>query len=309
MQVGSLSFFHVNVNCSNLERSLGFYGDLVGLEKMVRTRPEQPQPGDAFGLAEVQWDAWIMSGDDAFGGVVLDLLEWKVPPPSGSPPASLAELGFGPLCILSDDLAGLHQRLSEAGHDVWSPPGRLGLGGNGTADAEMFMCSDPDGTAVLFVEGDSTRLASVNVNCSDLEQSRRFYCDVLGLGARTCARRAESLPGAGLRVEGAVTWDALSVGAVTDSASGFVVDLVEWIKPHAGGSGRRQANELGIFRIALLTGDIDRDYAALIDSGVSCHSPPAELEMGPGLPSDLRALFFEDPDGTCIELIERPPTP
>ena len=83
--------------------------------------------------------------------------------------------------------------------------------------------------------------------------------------------------------------------------------MVEWVEPRAEGSGRRQANELGIFRIALLTDDIDRDYAALIDSGVNCHSPPAELEMGPGLPSDLRALFFEDPDGTCIELIESPP--
>ena len=59
--------------------------------------------------------------------------------------------------------------------------------------------------------------------------------------------------------------------------------------------------------MALLTDDIDRDYAALVDAGVVCFSPPVELEMGPGLPSDLRALFFEDPDGTCVELTEGPP--
>ena len=307
VRVGSLRFFHVNVNCSDLERSLGFYGDLVGLKTAVRTRPEQPQPGGAFGLAQVQWDAWIMAGDDAPDGVVLDLLEWKVPLPTGSPPASLTELGFGRLCIASDDLAGLHRRLSEAGYDVWSPPGRLGLRVDGMADAEMFLCSDPDGTAVLFVEGEDTRLASVNINCSDLEQSRRFYCDVLGLTAGPRTRPTEPGPGAGLRVEGSVAWDAWSIGAMTDSASGFVVDLVEWTEPRVGGSGRRPANELGIFRIALLTEDIDRDYAALIDSGVTCHTPPVELEMGPGLPSDLRALFFEDPDGVCLELIESPP--
>ena len=306
MSVRSLRFFYVNVNCSDLERSLGFYGDLVGLKTAVRTRPEQPQPGGAFGLAQVQWDAWIMAGDDAPDGVVLDLLEWKVPLPSGSPPASVTELGFGRICILSDDLAGLHRRLSEAGHDVWSPPGRLGLGVNGMVDAEMFLCSDPDGTAVLFVQGQDTRLASVNINCSDLERSRRFYCDVLGPDARMRARPADPLPGVGLRVEGSVSMDAWSIGAVTDSAAGFVVDLVEWTEPRAEGSGRRRANELGIFRVALLTEDIDRDYAALIESGVTCQSPPAELEMGPGLPSDLRVLFFEDPDGVCIELIESP---
>ncbi|MYH71712.1 MAG: hypothetical protein F4153_03920 [Acidimicrobiia bacterium] len=77
MAVGPLRFFHVNVNCSDLERSLAFYRDLVGLKPTVRTRPERPQPGGAFGLDEVQWDAWILSGDDAPDGVVLDLLECR----------------------------------------------------------------------------------------------------------------------------------------------------------------------------------------------------------------------------------------
>lgn len=258
-------------------------------------------------MPEVQWDAWIMAGDDASSGVVLDLLEWKAPLPSGSPSASLAELGFGRLCILCDGLAGLHGRLSEAGHDVWSPPGRIGLGVNGTADAEMFLCSDLDGTAVLFVEGDSTRLASVSINCSDLEQSWRFYCDVLGLGVQMSVRREGPLPGARLRVEGSMACDVCFVGTPNDSTSGFVVDLLEWIEPGAKGSSRRQTNELGIFRIALLTDDINRDSAALIDSGVSCHSPQSNWEMGPGLPSDHRALFFEDLDCVCVELIESPP--
>ena len=61
--------------------------------------------------------------------------------------------------------------------------------------------------------------------------------------------------------------------------------------------------------MALLTDDVDRDYEALVDAGVNCYSLPMELEMGPGLPSDLRALFFEDPDGTCVELIESSPDP
>ena len=210
MAVGPLRFFHVNVNCSDLERSLGFYRDLVGLRTTVRTRPERPQPGRAFGLQEVQWDAWIMAGDDAPEGVVLDLLEWEVPRPEGSPPASVTELGFGRLCVLTDDLAGLHRRLTEAGHDVWSPPGRVDLGAEGMAAPELFLCSDPDGTAVQFVQADSTRLAHVNINCSDLERSRHFYCDVLGLNARVRSCPSEPQPGVGFRVDGDMAWDACS---------------------------------------------------------------------------------------------------
>ncbi len=306
--MGPLRFFHVNVNCSDLERSLGFYRDLVGLTPTVRTRPERPQPGGAFGLDEVQWDAWIMAGDDAPEGAVLDLLEWQVPRPGGSAPSSVTQLGFGRLCILTDDLAGLHRRLIDAGHDVWSPPGPVELGAAGMAAPELFLCSDPDGTAVQFVQADRTCLAHVNVNCSDLERSRHFYCDVLGLHPLVRSCPAEPQPGARFRVDGEVTWDAWFIGASDDGLSGFILDLVEWTQPRPTGTARRAANHLGIFRLALLTDDIDRDYQGLLDAGVVCYSPPMELEMGPGLPSDLRALFFEDPDGTCIELIESPPT-
>jgi len=67
----------------------------------------------------------------------------------------------------------------------------------------------------------------------------------------------------------------------------------------------RVATDLGIYRLALLTDDLDHDYDALTTAGVSPYSPPATLDMGPGLPS-LRALFFPDPDGTTFELIEQP---
>jgi len=57
--------------------------------------------------------------------------------------------------------------------------------------------------------------------------------------------------------------------------------------------------------MALMTDDIDRDYADLSARGVACMTPPAVLDMGPGLPM-LRALLFPDPDGTMLELIETP---
>jgi hypothetical protein len=57
--------------------------------------------------------------------------------------------------------------------------------------------------------------------------------------------------------------------------------------------------------MALGTDDIDADVAALRGLGVACLSDPVELAMGPGLPL-LRFVLFPDPDGTMLELIERP---
>jgi hypothetical protein len=47
-------------------------------------------------------------------------------------------------------------------------------------------------------------------------------------------------------------------------------------------------------------------YEELQRLGVKC-GPPVWLDMGPEIPIEgLWALFFPDPDGTCLELIETP---
>lgn len=298
MAIDATCVYHVNVNCTDLDRSLAFYRDLVGLDTVSRTAPTAPQPGAAFGLDQVQWDAWIMQGADGFDGVVLDLLEWKVPPPAGEPPAGISQLGFNRLIISSPDLDDLHHRLREAGADVWSEPTAI------VPDTEdrQFICSDPDGTAIQFVSGTGTGLASVNVNCSDLEASRRFYTDVMGMTVQSSALDVGPVPGRSHRAADPMRWSAHQLGDIR----GFIVDLVEWTAPASIGSGRRKANELGMFRMAWFTPDIEAAYQELIAAGVHCYSPPVALQMGPGLPDDLLALFFEDPDGTCLELIQPP---
>ena len=51
---------HINVNCSDLERSMAFYRDLVGLAPQSHTKPH-PQEGAGFGLpGQVVWDAYLI---------------------------------------------------------------------------------------------------------------------------------------------------------------------------------------------------------------------------------------------------------
>jgi glyoxylase I family protein len=288
--------FHVNVNCRDLERSLAFYRDVIGLRAVTRTAPGAPQPGHAFGLEQVQWDAWILHGEQE-GGVVLDLLQWMVPPPASEPATGPTTTGFNRLCLTCPDLEAMHARLTAAGADCWSAPTVLDLGSG--ASARMFVCSDPDGTQLEFVEGPTRRLSHVAINCADFERSRRYYEHVVGLAPLPLLTPPRQ-PGAPFRLEGDME---LRAQLFRDPASGFMVELVDWRDPGPVPTPPRRANDLGIFRMAWLTDDIDRDHAALTADGVACFSPPAALEMGPGIPS-LRALFWADPDGACLELIE-----
>jgi len=148
MPVGTGGVVHVNVNCTDLARSVAFYRDEVGLQAHVRTAPEAPQDGAAFGLAEARWDAWMMGGPEGFGATVVDLLEWKQPPPAPRPPGSA--LGFRRLRV--------------------SAPG---------AAARSLV--DPDGT-LLDVEPGRGGPTGVVVACSNVARSKAFYTEVVPLG-------------------------------------------------------------------------------------------------------------------------------
>lgn len=297
MPITPSRIYHVNVNCSDLERSLAFYRDAVGLKTMTRTRPESPQPGGAFGLAQVQWDAWILQGDAGAATPVLDLLEWTVPAPTGSPVTDPTTTGFNRLAFTTPDLDALHARLVDAGAAVRSAPLPIEL--DDGSSVRMFVCSDPDGTQIELLEGADTRMSHVVVNCADIDRSRRYYTDIIGLSAHRSLRTRRQ-PGTVFGIDGDIE---LHAELLVDPATGFMVELVEWVHPSATPGRSRRANELGIFRMAWHTEDIANDYDVLVEAGVECYSPPATLDMGPGLPK-VRALFWEDPDGACLELIE-----
>lgn len=76
---------HANVNCRDLERSLGFYRDIPGLAPTTHTRPP-PQDGQAFGLeGRVRRDGWLLHHPRGAAVPGIDLLQWLAPAPSGRP--------------------------------------------------------------------------------------------------------------------------------------------------------------------------------------------------------------------------------
>ena len=93
MAIGGNRIYHVNSNCSVLERAAQFY-EALGLRRVIRTVPSRPQPGGAFGLDAVAWDAWVLQSEDGLEGLSIDLLEWKTPPPTGTPPPTVAQPGL-----------------------------------------------------------------------------------------------------------------------------------------------------------------------------------------------------------------------
>ncbi len=165
------------------------------------------------------------------------------------------------------------------------PPVPAALTGMGWRSLELTHPSineataDPDGVPIMIARGPATALVGARVRSVDPDRAVAFHCEVMGM------RRADD-PGC----------------VVDDNGFTIAFDRVDEV---SGATPPAPANRIGIFRMAMLTDDLDGRYRRLVERGVPCLSPPATLRMGPGLPP-LRALLFRGPDGNGLELIEPP---
>jgi len=147
------SFFHINVNCSDFDRSITFYR-LIGFEVVndfagdasfgeVGLGPVFRLPGDCAGRAVLM----MLKGDRH--GPRLDLIEWTRPREVAPARRTLAQPGFGRLCLRTSDADAVHVRLAAAGYEGYTAPVRMALGGS---VIKVFCVEDPDGTVIEFME-------------------------------------------------------------------------------------------------------------------------------------------------------------
>ena len=283
MAIAIQAVAHINVNCSQLERSLGFYQDVVGLKAESHTNPV-PQDGAGFGLAgKVQWDAYILHDSRGMAGPGLDLLQWMRPAPTGRLDPEVASLGLARVVVRVPSLGAFREQA-------------LAAGGTFRQEAGSLYCVDPDGALIELREDPGRkdhRLEGVILHCSDLARSLEWYRRVIGLGLGDDLRS----------VEGPSDWVCR---VLLPPNREFAIELRESRRPQRLGPPHLAANHLGLYRMAFLVADIRAARRELLAQGVACPEP-VWLDMGPEIPIDgLWACFFPDPDGTCLELIETP---
>ncbi|MEM8767676.1 MAG: VOC family protein [Pseudomonadota bacterium] len=154
MSKAALGWGHININVSNLDRSVAFY-ELLGFRRFMPGIPylqlEEARAGAmhedsaaALGLpAGVRGRACIMGLDDGFPK--LDLTELAVG--AQASPLANADLGVVRICLSSRDLPGDYERLTAAGVEFLSAPAPAASG-----LADLAVCRDPDGTLIEVVQ-------------------------------------------------------------------------------------------------------------------------------------------------------------
>jgi catechol 2,3-dioxygenase-like lactoylglutathione lyase family enzyme len=138
---------HVSVTCADLERSIAFYRDGLGLPFLGRGESGEPELSTVSGFpgTEIRWAEL-----DLGGGQLLELLEYVQP--RGEPLAQrTCDPGSGHIGLGVEDVGAMHARLVTLGADVRSEPVELTEEGDWNGVRTLYL-ADPDGVTIELVE-------------------------------------------------------------------------------------------------------------------------------------------------------------
>jgi catechol 2,3-dioxygenase-like lactoylglutathione lyase family enzyme len=139
---------HVNINCSDFERSRRFY-EMLGFRVIMDVEPNGgADVAAAVGMAPYVVRGALMKHRD---GSVIDLLEWRDPRDERPPYDGLNHLGIARVALVTTDIEADMAVLTAAGVEFLSsgPASVEGPAGRTT----RFICfRDPDGTVLELVE-------------------------------------------------------------------------------------------------------------------------------------------------------------
>ena len=138
----------------------------------------------------------------------------------------------------------------------------------------------------------------VGLTVSNLERSIAFYRDLLGFhvayerGEVTAEYmpRLVGIPGARLKIAGL-------------DIPGLHLDLIEYLEPKGADRGG-PTSDVGNIHIGFTVDDLLAAHEQLSAAGVRFKSDPVSPTTGPN--QGGWAVYFVDPDGATLEMIQRP---
>jgi lactoylglutathione lyase len=312
---GATTTDHVGLHVRDVDRSLAFYRDQLGLDLVDHGTTGEPHVGEILGYPGVELDRALLRlpNTDAY----LQLVGYRnvdgtpVDPLHGNP-------GTCHVAFYTDDLdetwATLEANGSQLqGADITVIEGGVFDGG------KVIYCTDPDGIRVEFLEGRAYLDASerdpdavpkaaranetshAGIHVSNLDRSLAFWVERLGF--EVVAKFVAQDPGT-RAVIGLPAAD-LNMAILRLPGTNAFFEVIEY----QNAPGRHPVDpdhaNPATCHIALRVDDLDATWAMLQAAGSELVSTRI-VEIPGGRLKGARALYCTDPDGFRVELINSP---
>jgi catechol 2,3-dioxygenase-like lactoylglutathione lyase family enzyme len=296
------NFSHI---VADLDRSIAFYRDGLGLEPTAPLRPFEPnvpimRAGNVMG-AQTRYTVLKVPGST----LNVELIEYKDIDRTPSRPR-FQDPGTGNLLVTVRDLDMALTRLEQAGARVITVGGHPAtIAGN----LRVVFLQDPDGFVIELNQSNAVPQPSADtpgnvlgsrfeVTIEDTEKTVAFYRDLLGF---------EVTAGTSFNADKLMTDTAGTPGAkfrqsrLQVSRTAFSIAAIEFKdidrKPHGA-----RLQDPGTTMLQLMVRDVDSLLKTLKAGGAAVVSVGGEaVNMGP-----LRLAVVRDPNNLFLELIQRP---
>ncbi len=143
-----LNVVHININVTDIERSIAFYRKL-GFEVMHVFGDDPSDVRAGMSSREGKVRGAVMSlGDDPRSTTKIELLEWVEPRGEPQPARTMQQAGVGRIALRTKNLLAFAEKLRAEGIEFDHEPREIDIVG-----AKRFVVfRDPDGTLLELIE-------------------------------------------------------------------------------------------------------------------------------------------------------------
>lgn len=142
---------HVGLTVSDLDRSIAFYRDVLGLAFQGELLMEGPETDRLFRREGCKARVAYLKGTDEIAAPPVELIQF-VNDPAEKKQSDLHRTSISELCFRVRDIEAAYQALTARGVECFSPPQSFDFTAGGFGRSKALYCKDPDGIILELME-------------------------------------------------------------------------------------------------------------------------------------------------------------
>ena len=143
--------YHVGLTVSDLDRSIAFYRDVLGLSFQGELLMEGPETEALFGRKGCKARVAYLNGSKTAGMPPVELIQFT-DQRAVRQSAELFTTSISELCFYTDEIEKLYQQLLDRGVDCLSAPQCFDFTAAGFGKSKAFYFRDPDGIILEMMQ-------------------------------------------------------------------------------------------------------------------------------------------------------------
>lgn len=142
---------HIGVTVTDMEQSIAFYRDVLGLKMVGRLRMHGPRTDRLFGWDNADCRVTYWQGSDNLVMPPVELIQFTKTPIEKLT-MSLRRTGVSEICFRVQNIDKVYERLLQKGVEFLSAPQYFDFRSVGMGQSKAVYFRDPDGTILELIE-------------------------------------------------------------------------------------------------------------------------------------------------------------